>query len=518
LIFWDSQATIINSTEEISFASFHSCSKSFFQRSNILRELAKLLNRVQRHTKCSTTYCLRKFKNSKEVVCRFHFSFSIREIFTIFNIVNLKWKSFDFVRNDSLLNTYNLIVSMNWLTNIDFTSCTNQHAILRYIVKYCFKAKIKSFKLIDVFRDVLSHVHVNSKSTMLSLIIKMMNKLIIERDWIAQKICHHLFKRDLKQFSRMTQMINIHSLENQKKQFSLMKNDHIRTENLYIEKYCAREAQLFDVNLYQINKQYDWKKYLFHRRVRSVDKIVVIASSYSSDFQNKNYEKYCWAKVMLHHFFRNLKDLLRDENETIFFSWQNAYQFCRLHHQHVNDALKTVLNDSLEDTKTESVNDKEKLEEIQEEELLNKRNSQKDEKSCSLENKLSNRAQDLNHHWLENQKDFNVNEIKCRVDESKNSIKIEQAFKSLKDVDDKFILNSKQLRLFDRVLNHYLSSSEKQFLIHVNDEVETNKFLCIDMISKHLHYHARQKLESCSIIRATLIDVATHNIQSITLH
>jgi hypothetical protein len=104
----------------------------------------------------------------------------------------------------------------------------------------------------------------------------------------------------------------------------------------------------------------------------------------------------------VHYSFRNLKNLLQDENEIIFFSWQNAYQFCRFHHQHVNDALKTVLNDSLEDTKIESVNDKEELEKIQEKELFNKRNSQKDEKSCSLENKLNNRAQDLNHHWLEN--------------------------------------------------------------------------------------------------------------------
>jgi hypothetical protein len=131
---------------------------------------------------------------------------------------------------------------------------------------------------------------------------------------------------------------------------------------------------------------------------------------------------------------------------------------------------------------------------------------------------LSNRAQDLNHHWLENQEDLNVNEIKCRVDESKSSIKIEQASESLKDVDDKFILNSKQFRLFDRVLNHYLSSSEKQLFIHVNDEIETSKSLCIDMISKHLHYHARQRFECCSIIRAAFTDVATHNIQSITLH
>jgi hypothetical protein len=44
--FWDSRATIINSVEEISFVFVHSCSKSFSQRNNTLRELTKLLNQV----------------------------------------------------------------------------------------------------------------------------------------------------------------------------------------------------------------------------------------------------------------------------------------------------------------------------------------------------------------------------------------------------------------------------------------------------------------------------------------
>ena len=34
-----------------------------------------LLNMVQRHTRCSTKYCLRKKQNESDLGCRFHFPF-----------------------------------------------------------------------------------------------------------------------------------------------------------------------------------------------------------------------------------------------------------------------------------------------------------------------------------------------------------------------------------------------------------------------------------------------------------
>ncbi len=111
-----------------------------------------------------------------------------------------------------------------------------------------------------------------------------------------------------------------------------------------------------------------------------------------------------------------------------------------------------------------------------------------------------------------------MNNIKCHIDENKSLIMIEKISESLKNFDNSFILNLKQFFLFNRVLNHYLSSSKKQLFIQINDEIETSKFLCIDMISKHVQYHARQKLESSLIIRAVLIDVTVHNIQNVTLH
>jgi hypothetical protein len=69
---------------------------------------------------------------------------------------------------------------------------------LKYIAKYCFKTKIKFLKLIDVLREILSHISSFSKSSMFSFVIKMMNRLVNEHDWSTQKIYHHLLERDLK--------------------------------------------------------------------------------------------------------------------------------------------------------------------------------------------------------------------------------------------------------------------------------------------------------------------------------
>ncbi len=158
--------------------------------------MTKLSNRVQKHTKCFTTYCLQNIKNSKneklenskisKLECRFHFLFSTKKISAMINIVNLKWKFYDSSRNDFLLNIYNVIVFMNWLRNIDFILCIDQHVVLKYITKYCSKAKTKSLKLINVLREILSQISFFSKISMFSFVIKMMNWFITKRDWFAQ--------------------------------------------------------------------------------------------------------------------------------------------------------------------------------------------------------------------------------------------------------------------------------------------------------------------------------------------
>jgi hypothetical protein len=80
------------------------------------------------------------------------------------------------------------------LTNIDVFFCTNFKSILHYIAKYCFKVETKSFKLKIIVQSVFFHV--SSKAFILSLVNRLMNKLIAKRNWNAQKICHHLLKKN----------------------------------------------------------------------------------------------------------------------------------------------------------------------------------------------------------------------------------------------------------------------------------------------------------------------------------
>lgn len=53
----------------------HPCQKRFKDiiDCDIDSDYCDLLNMVQRHTKCSTSYCLRKQGDKKELKCRFHF-------------------------------------------------------------------------------------------------------------------------------------------------------------------------------------------------------------------------------------------------------------------------------------------------------------------------------------------------------------------------------------------------------------------------------------------------------------
>jgi hypothetical protein len=87
-VFWNTLIIVINSEHVFSFATRHSSNVSCFERNNIKFELAKLLNRVQRHIVCTLVYCLRQNKKTKKVVCGFHYSRSKRDVVVVIYDVN----------------------------------------------------------------------------------------------------------------------------------------------------------------------------------------------------------------------------------------------------------------------------------------------------------------------------------------------------------------------------------------------------------------------------------------------
>lgn len=81
------------------------------------------------------------------------------------------------------MNRYNRLITMAWMANTDVTPCTNTQAILNYIGKYASKEEKKTTTYTELVASILPHI--NANSPMLSLVSKMMNKLVGERDWSA---------------------------------------------------------------------------------------------------------------------------------------------------------------------------------------------------------------------------------------------------------------------------------------------------------------------------------------------
>ena len=89
---------------------------------------------------------------------------------------------------------------------------------------------------------------------------------------------------------------------------------------------------------------------------------------------------------------------------------------------------------------------------------------------------------------------------------------------SLAEAGDPNSLNLEQRDVFDRVLNHYLQGREGQLLLHVDGVTGTGKSRVIDIISKHLAFHAAQRQQRNPVMRDAPTGVAAHTIHGSTLH
>ena len=318
LTYWESLMTVMNSEENVSFAFVHSCSKFFAQRVNTRRELIELLNRMKRHIKCISVYCFRKMKKTEEQICRFHFFRSLQFASTINNVMNFKYEIFNATRNDFLMKNYNFIYNLKWLTNVNVSSCIDQNVVLTYIVKYCIKVEVKFLFYKKLLKSMLSDVTL--KVFMLSLIIKLMNKLIIERNYFSQKVLHHLMNFKLKSCFRNFIIVDVRFIDSQKRMMTRLASENIISNQTYLKKYCNRNSTQIQFILIIVVRYHDYVKNVFVLRFKIAFKIVRFFSHYFFKIDDRDYENFCRMKMMLHHFFRNTSftDLLQNESELTF--------------------------------------------------------------------------------------------------------------------------------------------------------------------------------------------------------
>ncbi len=84
---------------------------------------------------------------------------------------------------------------------------------------------------------------------------------------------------------------------------------------------------------------------------------------------------------------------------------------------------------------------------------------------------------------------------------------------------DPLLLNTERREVFDRVLRHYDSGIPSPLQIHVDGVAGTGKSCLIDLLSRHLNYHAYlEGRTSPVVLRGAPTGVAAYNINGSTLH
>ena len=182
LEFWNVIIIVINSDDDLFFATMHLFNRLYSEQINTLKQLTKFLNRMQHH-KCMIQYYQRRDKVIKEIWCRFVFSWSEQKNSIIKNHSNLIYKTFQSARNDSQLSKYQITLNFAWLTNIDFVFYINKNSVIHYLVKYMFKKKKRFERLVDINKHVLQYLFENN--LMFIFIIWIYNNTIAERDWFV---------------------------------------------------------------------------------------------------------------------------------------------------------------------------------------------------------------------------------------------------------------------------------------------------------------------------------------------
>ena len=157
---------------------------------------------VQRHTHCSTSYCLRKKSNETELRCRFHFPFDhcpktkleFEKIHTSGDSKHYRAKVVT-KRNDARLNNHQQLQLQGWRANCDIQVVIDHYACVEYLTKYAAKGEPRSPILKQALNSIVQNV--DSSTDPRRAIKKVVMKSLGERDYAAQETMHHLLSLKL---------------------------------------------------------------------------------------------------------------------------------------------------------------------------------------------------------------------------------------------------------------------------------------------------------------------------------
>ena len=220
----------------------HPCQKQHKDILDFDNDYIDLLNTVQRHTHCSSSYCLRKKQNQSDLRCRFNFPFQPCMTTRLeFEPIHSKDKSTHYKvkiitkRNDPRLNNHQRLQLQGWRANCDIQVVIDYHACVEYLAKYASKGEPRSSVMKDAFNCIVRHC--NSDSSPTKLIKKIIMKSLGQRDYSAQETMHHLLS--LKLVSSSFSVISV-SLNGSRKIKRNSSDEDIATNDSLLDLYANR--------------------------------------------------------------------------------------------------------------------------------------------------------------------------------------------------------------------------------------------------------------------------------------
>ena len=197
-----------------------------------------LVNLVERHSHCSSAYCLRQKGDDEKLSCRFNYpkdlhektQLQYEEIHSKDGTLNYRVKV-NSKRNDTRVNSHQRVQLQGWRANCDIQVIIDYHSCLECIAKYASKSEKISSVAKEAFTSVVSQCDTDSKMA----IKKLMMRAIGQRDMGIQEVMHQILSIKLLSSSFQVVTASLNGSRNIKVQ-----NGQLQTEPSILDFYAKR--------------------------------------------------------------------------------------------------------------------------------------------------------------------------------------------------------------------------------------------------------------------------------------
>ena len=277
------------------FPDPHPCAVPIHDVQDMDNDYYNLVNTVERHTKCSTAYCLCKKHRQQNLHCRFDFpkptqahsniTFERLHDQTIRATLTTR-------RNDPRVNSHNRLLLQNWRANVDIQIIVDVQVCARYIAKYIAKGEPRSRSVSAIFSQAVNTL--NDNSTSRSMLRSIMICAAGERDYSAQETAHMLLSLPLVSCTYNFITISL----NGERRIQSDESGELLLQQSNVDQYSTRTLHL-DLSLIQFFSRY----YVQNGELKTRASPVVVRTfpQYPSNPNGDNYSLYCKYQLVKHN-------------------------------------------------------------------------------------------------------------------------------------------------------------------------------------------------------------------------